>query len=416
MRQWYIYTSLEDQRRLTFNTDFTYNKATVKHPGASLLGQRESLYEWFSFDKYESQQRNFDTFKPTDDPEFLAIYLGVAGIKREISVAYKTWEEFISDVSGNWAVCLFIGVGFHHLLRQLRCASHIRDLLLSRGWTMQDWYMQYQTNEEGVCNNCGKRKRDHDQGIYCDDAEDARTIYIMSSDDPTTASRRMSTAEVDGLCRICGKQEAEHFLVDDVLYCDEPVVSNDSKVTLGRRATIYDMPMELHQLEKKSEEEHCQIQKLTAIVKALEKHCGLDADGPGPTNLTQQTATSQEATDFAPSSPSLPRPAPAVSALQDDEGSDGVVSKGPCAVCGRPVLSNQLRYVHHGRYIHQVFIYPPSPPHSLHCSFHLFTPFPSPSLAINTIYDVYVCSSRSLLELLAPDCAHPSLLRVVLNL
>ena len=40
-----------------------------------------------------------------DDPEFLAVYLRVSAIKRELSVEYKSWEEFLSDVSGNWQFC-----------------------------------------------------------------------------------------------------------------------------------------------------------------------------------------------------------------------------------------------------------------------------------------------------------------------
>ena len=89
---------------------------------------------------------------------------------------------------------------------------------------------------------------------------------------------------------------------------------------------MLDMSQELHQLEKKSEEEHCQIQKLTAMVKALEKRLG--ADFLGPTNLTQQTASSQGTTHIDSSTPSLPRPEPAVSAsseIGDDEDGDSVL-------------------------------------------------------------------------------------------
>ena len=358
----FIYPTMDDQRRLTLDIDMRYNKASVTHPTDGLPGTRESSYAWFNFDQYESTFRNFDTFKATDDPEFLAVYIRVSKFKRDLSVTYKTFDEFISDVSGNWAICLLLGVILHHVLRQIRCASLLRNVLLSRKWTMSDWYIQYQGDDNGVCQNCGKLQRQHDQGKYCDDAEDGRTIYIMSSDDPTTDSRKLNADPIYGRCAECGKTELEHWSVDGVLWCDQPVSrkgSNFDKITVGRMATIYDIPSELYALEQKEVEDHNQIEALMAKVRALEKHCGIDFGDSTLTNEVISPAPQLLSPRKSLRSHKLPRPPSSLAPISKADvvaelGVVDVETRGNCGGCGKPVFLHELRYVEAGRYFHQV--------------------------------------------------------------
>ena len=178
-------------------------------------------------------------------------------------------------------------------------------------------------------------------------------------------NRRMSALDSQvglGLCRKCGKTESEHFLIDDVLYCDEPVVSPNEKITLGRMATIHNIPEELH-IERSSQEEHDQLQKLTAMVKALEKHCGISSaalgvgvDGDGPVTQDAAGATLSSPKRSSPSSPkraSLSHIAVNLG-FADSEQHDAVQMRGKCGGCGLAVLATHLRYVEGGCYYHQV--------------------------------------------------------------
>jgi len=102
----YIHTYIH-----AFKHTYTHTYTHIhSYGGREWWGAAESRYSWFSFDKYEPTYRNFDTFRASDDPEFVAIYLRVSAIKRQLSVTYQTVDELISDVSGNWAFCLLVRV------------------------------------------------------------------------------------------------------------------------------------------------------------------------------------------------------------------------------------------------------------------------------------------------------------------
>ena len=163
-----------------------------------------------------------------------------------------------------------------------------------------------------------------------------------------------------GLCKKCGKIESQHFLIDDILYCDEPVVSANERITMGRMATIYNIPEEFHIIERKTEEEHIQLQKLAAMVRTLEKHCGIS-----PVTLEAGGSGDDPATTVQTTLPSPPRSslsAPRRSSLSHlsvnlgfaDPGQDAGGTRGKCGGCGLIVLATDLRYVDGGSYYHLV--------------------------------------------------------------
>ena len=175
-------------------------------------------------------------------------------------------------------------------------------------------------------------------------------------------------------------------MVDSVLYCDEPAVSNDKRVTLGRRATIHDPRAMLQQMQREPDEEQKQMEELASLaskVAALEKLIGVQPPShqppvsppkaPAPIMPVESNKTDLVSTDLdspawgdAPTTPggvitaALGQFEPVVAVIPGQVSEarlESVSCRGTCGACGKDVLTSQERYVENGKYFHQVFLH-----------------------------------------------------------